>query len=62
MLEINNIRVSNCRALRQSWFHNSHLTNQLMDHLTRSDLKSIAEVEKILKTMTKSFESNHLTP
>ena len=38
MLKINNLRVSNCRALREYGCHNNHLTNQLIDHLTRSEL------------------------
>ncbi len=36
MLKINNQRVSNYRDLREYRCHNNHLTNQLINYLTRS--------------------------
>ncbi len=50
MLTINNLRVSNYRAFREYRCHNNHLTNQLINHLTRSvitELLSICQVENL---------------
>ncbi len=38
MLEINNLRVSNYCALMEYRCHNNHLTNQLINHFTRSEI------------------------
>ncbi len=38
MLKINNLRVSYYRAFREYRCHNNHLTNQLINNLTRSEL------------------------